>query len=219
MHYHLEIVMPPTMDIDAAVAEILEPFNEQGEDEDVHRPSHAFWDWWVIGGRWSGAKIEARIGDSGMKAFHEALTNRNVTVSGLIWGKQELSPASQIEMVDALWNEMFPNSGITSCPLFKHANVSQELDVCELSDIPKDLSASRLIVAAPDYSDPAKLHAEYMIEDEMWNGVTWVKSTWNGNVLSALDAFLERTKNYSEEWRTRCVPCKNWVVVTVDYHS
>jgi hypothetical protein len=34
MHYHLEIVMPPTADVDAAVTQILAPFNENLEESE-----------------------------------------------------------------------------------------------------------------------------------------------------------------------------------------
>lgn len=34
MHYHLEIIMPPTEDIEGAVAQILKQFNEQPKETD-----------------------------------------------------------------------------------------------------------------------------------------------------------------------------------------
>lgn len=51
MHYHLEIVMPPTEDVQTAVSQILEPFSRHRQDS-----SSPFWDWWEIGGRFADAK-------------------------------------------------------------------------------------------------------------------------------------------------------------------
>jgi len=52
MHYYLEIIMPEPEDVEKSVAEIMEPFREDGDGTSGER----FWDWYVIGGRWSGEK-------------------------------------------------------------------------------------------------------------------------------------------------------------------
>ncbi len=108
MHYHLEVILPPVGNIEDAANQILEPFNEQGEDEEGQRNQHAFWDWHVIGGRWAGAKLEAVLDPKKKDEFFAELTKRNITVSGLRAGKEKLEPESQIPMVDAPWNEFFP---------------------------------------------------------------------------------------------------------------
>ena len=59
MHYHLEVIMPPTADISTALDDILKPFDESCEDEDLK--SVTFWDWYVIGGRWAGKKESCRF--------------------------------------------------------------------------------------------------------------------------------------------------------------
>src|SRR5690242_19801207 len=118
MHAHLEIVMPPTDDVEAAVSEIMKQFDESGEDEDGVRNSNTFWDWYVIGGRWAGEKIDCVLDEKQKEAFFAELTRRKVTVSGVQCGKQKLEPASQSEMVDALWNEMFPDAPVKVCPYF-----------------------------------------------------------------------------------------------------
>src|SRR6185503_20458398 len=105
MHYHLEIIMPPTEDVERSVAEILKRFNENADDE---TRSNAFWDWYQSGGRYSGCKLEALVPQERRDAFWAELKARGVTVSGLQFGKQELKPASQIPSVDALWREMCP---------------------------------------------------------------------------------------------------------------
>ncbi|GAF91717.1 unnamed protein product, partial [marine sediment metagenome] len=98
MHYHCEIILPPTDAVESAIAEIMAPFDENNEDEETRSPS--FWDWYQIGGRWSGSKLTDHFDKDKLKNFHAELENRKVTVSGFQCGKQDISPASQIPMVD-----------------------------------------------------------------------------------------------------------------------
>lgn len=217
MHYHMEIVMPPTHDVETSIAQIMGPFSESGEDEDGNRNSHAFWDWYVVGGRWAGAKLEAKIGD--LEPFYAALKERNVTISRLIWGKQEISPASQIPMVDALWREMYPGSWIEVCPMFKHAPGVIAGDICALKDMPITLTASHVIIAGEGYGDEKKLEAKYMIQDSIWNGVTHVDTQWDKNVATAVTEHAEKLKRCRDEYREKNTPKPDWLVVTIDYHS
>ena len=120
MHSHTEIIMPPTDDIEAAVKQIMAPFNEQPDDDDEDVRS-SFWDFWVIGGRWAGHKLQAGLDQDKLKAFHDAMTQRKVTVDSIQGGKQALKPESQIPVVDAMWHEFFPET-TGPCPLFKHSN-------------------------------------------------------------------------------------------------
>ena len=219
MHAHLEIVMPPTDDVEGSVNEIMAPFDENGEDEDGNPNDHAFWDWFVIGGRWSGAKLEAKLGKDRVDAFRKALSDRKVTVSGLRCGKQSLQPASQIELVDALWAEMFPDSGLSVCPLFNHSPKTVAGDVCNLSEVPDELKAERVIVAGPSFDDGGALRVEYMTSDSIWNGVIHVDTAWDGCLKSAISEATKRVANYRDEYRERVTPKGDWLVITVDYHS
>jgi len=45
MHYHAEVWIPHTEDIESQVAKAMEPDEEHG----------GFWDWYQVGGRWKGA--------------------------------------------------------------------------------------------------------------------------------------------------------------------
>jgi hypothetical protein len=42
MHSHLEIILPPVDDVENAVKQIMEPFDEAGEEEDGVRNRHSF---------------------------------------------------------------------------------------------------------------------------------------------------------------------------------
>lgn len=219
MHYHLEIVMPPTDDVEKSVGEIMEPFNENNEEA-----THPFWDFWVIGGRWSGAKIEARLGDERLDAFYKKLKEEKVTVSGVQCGKQELYPSSQIGKVDMLWQDYFPDSGLDVCPLFKHSNdqfsSSSVLpgDICSLGETPTGMKAGHVIVACPNCTGE-KMEAEYMIQESIWNGVTHVPTKWDGTLEQAISNHNDWCKNMADTFRERATPRPDWLVVTVDYHS
>lgn len=223
MHTHLEIVMPPTDDVKAAVGQILRPFQVEGIDRLASYSRYRFWDFYVIGGRYSGAKLLAMFDSERRKEFDAELQRRGVTVSGFTCGKQELDPASQIPMVDRLWVEFFPNSPIKACPLFSHYN-DQYIhsdgfpDILRIEDMPQSLEAGHVIVAAFDPVDEG-FEAEYMVEEFVNNGVTLFKTGWDGLVASALADHKERLKKCHPKMEERCTPKDDWLVVTVDYHS
>lgn len=219
MHYHLEIIMPPTENVKEAVSKILQPFSENGDpdavDQEEREPSkHAFWDWWVIGGRYSGAHLTAKYEPSRLDEFYDQLAQNKVTVGSLVAGKQELVPATQIPFVDELWQHQFPEDG--PCPIFKHSNNQYEdnySDVCQMFDLPKHLNCSRVIITDKDF------RPTLMLEDSYWNGVTWVESKWDGSVSSALEMLQKKMKNGRPEWVAANAIESNWLLVTVDYHS
>lgn len=221
MHYHLELIMPPTDELEKAVNEILEPYREGSKDEDGFENHHAFYDWYVIGGRWSGEKLVAKYPKEKVEAFYKELTERKITVSGLQWGKQSLEPSDQIPMVNDIWQKHFPEGG-TVCPLFQHYNPQNrgwnEVDVCRLKDIPKYLTAAHVVVAGPKYDDSG-LEIKFMIRDRIWNGVNYVDAKWDGNVSSALKLAEQKMSHYREEYKNKYTPLDDWLVVTVDYHT
>jgi hypothetical protein len=220
MHFHLEVIMPPTKDIEAALDKILLPFSEHEKDSD--RP---FWDYYGIGGRWAGTKETCRYDAEKLEQFHKNLKAAKMTVSSIQMGKQKLEPASQIPMVDQMWNELFPTETgeITPCPLFAHANNqfdSNDLlacDICRVDEIAEKLTAHRVIIAAPGYQD--ELEAQYMLSVDEWNGVNFVQSAWDGKVLTVLEMFKSKIDHYTEEYQAKVTPQPNWICVTVDYHS
>ena len=216
MHYHLEIVMPPVADVKATVEEIMKPFSESEEDA-----SNAFWDWYVIGGRFAGAKLN--YDKTKEDAFYAWLKEEGVTVSGVTCGKQELSPKTQTAKVDAKWAEMFPESGLMICPLFSHYHDQYEdslhpPDVTRLGNVGKDLTASAVIVASATF-DGKGIEANFMIHESMWNGVTHVDTKWDGLLFSAIKMYKDKLDSYKPEYREKHTPTDDWLCVTVDYHS
>jgi hypothetical protein len=229
MHYHCEVIMPKTKDIQGDLESILAPFQENmGEDEDVEWISerYSFWDFWVIGGRWAGTKETCIYDKDKIDAFYAELEKRNVTVSEVQCGKSELSPASQIPMVDELWCAFFPTETgeIVPCPIFAHSNNQYDsdtciaCDICCLEELPKTLTCSRVIIAGPDF-DGNKVEAKYMLCDDMWNGVNFVPVTWDGKITTALEMFKEHLSTYAEKYKQKYTPKPDWLCITIDYHS
>lgn len=231
-HYHCEIVIPPQDDIEAALNAVLAPFDENAREDEEGRGQHAFWDFWVIGGRWAGHKMLAHYDAAKLDEFHEWLTTEKVTVAGVQCGKQELSPPSQAAKVDAKWNEMFPSAVFVPCPLFRHSNdqyakgLSGTLpgDVSRLDEVPERLECGRVIFAGPAFSGDTDgwtgpLEAKFMLCESQWNGCNHMRVDWDGRFASALEKYRESLVNYREGYVNQVRPEADWLVVTVDYHS
>lgn len=227
MHHHCEIVIPPTADIEGAIAQIMKPFDENKREGEDARGT-AFWDWYVIGGRFAGHKLIATYDEAKIDEFYAWLTAEKVTVSNFQAGKQKLHPESQEAKVDAKWNEMFPSQEPIKCPLFAHSNDQYARgkkngtlpdDVMLLMDVPTRLKCTRVIFAEPSYKDDGTLDPEFMIVDSQWNGCNYMDVKWDGTFADARAQFMEKCKHYTEEAREKKLPKDNWLVVTVDYHS
>jgi len=225
MHHHCEIIMPRTKDIGEAIKEIMKPFDENKENEEYASGS-SFWDFYVIGGRWAGIKETCGYGEEKMTEFYAALKDNKITVSGFQSGKQTISPASQIPLVDKLWNDFFPteNGEITPCPMFDHSNNQYDsddllsCDICLVEEIPKNLTCSRVIIAGQNYNDTG-LEATFMLCDSQWNGVNHMPINWGKNVKTAIEMFEKQLANYKEEYRDKVTPKPDWLCITIDYHS
>jgi hypothetical protein len=216
MHYHAEIIMPPTDDVKAAVATIMAEFDENANPNDENvSPKNAFWDWYVIGGQWSGQHITQLLGER-LNAFYEELDRQGVTVSGLQMGKPTLNPASQRAFVDALWVEAFPESPMKVCPLFDHYKGNAG-DVMPLSEVAPTLHCDHAIIVTPGSGN--NIRPAFMIARNVWNGVNYVKTTWDGTIGDALRMHADRLKNAKPEYIAEQTPGPDWLIVTVDYHS
>jgi hypothetical protein len=239
MHHHLEVILPKgTNYIAAAIESVMRAFDEnRSEDEEDYDSRHAFWDFYVIGGRFAGNKQLAKYDKQRINEFHKWCEDEKITISNFVAGKQELSPASQIPKVDAKWNEMFPSpSGVAvQCPLFKHSNDQYgndgngtiDGDISRLGDS-LDVTCSRVIFAGPSFvydrdagtgERTGPLEAVFMLADTAWNGVNHMDIAWNKTIGDALRQFKEKLSCYAEEYRLRMTPGDDWIAVTVDYHS
>jgi hypothetical protein len=223
VHYHLEVIFSPDLgDPKTVIAEVMKPFDE---NDDENRRS-GFWDWYVIGGRWAGTKRLRRYDAKKLDEFNDWCKEAKITVSGLTAGKQELSPASQIPVVDAKWKEMF---GDDKCILFKHANDQYspastiDGDVSRLADS-LDVKCSRVIFCGRSHAGTdgkwiGGPEAKFMLAESQWNGVNHMPIRWDGTIGDTLEQFQKGIENYSDEYREAMTPKGEWLCVTVDYHS
>jgi len=218
MHYLLEIILPnKTADIKQAVSEIMDPFDENGEDS-----ANAFWDFYSIGGRFAGQKLIHTFEKDKLDKFYELLKENKITVSSVQCGKQEINPKSQIPLVDKLWNDLFPENDGRSCPIFNHSNSQYDEYGIICGDIMPvkeclDFECKHVIIAnIKEYS--GKYEAEYMLQDSIWNGVVHQETTWDGKIGSCVDMFIDQIKTYREEYVRKFSNIHNWLSITVDYH-
>jgi hypothetical protein len=215
MHFRLELILPPTENLEADIKTILGSWAEEYEDEYGNNNDHAFYDYYVIGGRFSGSKIETLLGESRIKKFRETLAEKKVTVSNLQFGKQTISPSSQISLVDKLWNEHFPDSPVKTCVLFDHYKENFG-DIMNLKDIPEELTAERVVIAGYDYKE--KLDIRYMLARSLWNGSRHQDTQWDGKISSALRDYDKYLSRANEEHRKKQLPNRDWLCVTIDCH-
>lgn len=205
MHYHIEVVLPPTDNIEKAIKRIFEPFCEHTNDGEYNEGG--WWDWYVIGGRFTGNKLMARYDEAKLDEFYKWLKDEKVTVSGMQAGKQSLEPADQIPKIDAKWNEMFPHDPPLPCPIFSHSSdqySSSSLlpgDIQRVDEVAGNVRCSRFIVA------DAKGNVTTMFEHNGWNREkgSFDKTDFDGTVGNGL-AIANPT------------PGPDWLVVTVDAH-
>lgn len=219
MHNLLEIIIPnKTEDIKTAVSQVMEPFDENGEE-----PTVAFWDFYSIGGRFAGQKLIHTFDKVKLDKFYNLLEENKITVSGFQCGKQEISPSSQIPLVDELWNSLFTENDNRPCPIFKHSNDQYDNYGIICGDIMPvkeclDFKCGHIIIAAKQEYN-GKYGAEYMLQDCIWNGVIHQDTNWNGEIGSCVESFTERIKTYRDEYKAKFSDIQNWLSVTVDYHS
>lgn len=246
-HMVAEVVIPPCVDIEKAVGQVMDYFRADKYDDETDEESKGdcdWWDYWQIGGRWSGNKTLAQFDKAKLDAFYAELNERKVTVSSFRAGKQELQPASQIPMVDALWREMMPGGG-PKCLIFAHSGNSGTIldgNICTVKRVPCGLECERLIIAGLHWDDekhPGELEAVDMLQTEFWNRVRHHKTDYDGNVKTGIAGLVakqqedlarwaerehssdeERVKH--EQWlerKRRSAITDEWLVVTVDYHN
>lgn len=218
MHSKLEVILAPNLDVEKTVEEVMAPFDENASDSEEYS-GHGFWDWYVIGGRFSGDKLLAGYDQDKLKKFYELLSERKVTVSGVICGKETLQPESQRGMVDALWNEWFPpEDGVpVACPLFDHSPKVLSSDIAPLCNC-LDMTAHAVLVVGPKWTGEG-VEASFLIHRNVWNGVVYLDVDWDGKIGSAVEKCKKRLGNAKPDFAAARMPQDDWLCVTVDYHS
>lgn len=206
MHYHAEVWIADKYEAEELVAAAMEPYNEE-----TAKRREGLWDWWVIGGRWSG--VHAKIDPTKDPANYEVCFlccgtgKRRDVVDALnggplppfarggpdpIFGEDRGAPWDEKKL-----REYLDEYGCNGCEgtgqTLKHAPNFQPIDsdILPVGEIAPDLTAQTVIL-------PGRMETV-----EFWNGGDWKETGFDGNV-SRLLAKHNITSGY---------------MVTVDYHS
>lgn len=205
MHFRVEVIMPPTDDVEKQLEVIMAPFSENSEDPNCdYIPK--WWDWYVIGGRWRGEKAKEKLDNDTLKKFYDVLKMRG-------------NEMVQSE-IDAVYRKHFPDQGET-CPFVRkdwHEQYDTTLtDVWKLEDVNQAGTANKLIIAGPEHDE--NITTLELFQHDIWNGVNFEITAWDCTIGGALRKYVEKIDRYKEEYREKITPQPNWLVITVDCHN
>lgn len=216
MHEHLEIIMPPRdlEDIQDAVQQVMDRYCTTEDDSESEYRFWAFWDFYLLGGRYSGRKLTNTLDQERIEAFFKALQDADIQVHVVVAGKQSVTTPEQWAQVNAIWNERFPDSGFDECPYFENAGPVLMGDVMELGKIRVDKVECNMMIVADEEGAVV-----FRAQDSVFNGTNHETTTWNGTIQNGLELMAEMLEHYTPEYRYRVTPKDDWLVVTVDFHS
>lgn len=228
MHVHLEVLVPPTDNPVDDVETLLKPFDESAEDEEGYS-RYTFWDWWVIGGRWSCSHLLADIGKGRMDKFVEEMPKYKVSGVQTAGGLYEVpvEPDGVRDELLELWKVHFPEYA-EQCPFWgltdQYDRGGRPNDIVPAGSISKSLTCSQLLIG---WRPKETIRPLLMLQDDFYNGVSWQDSAWDGKVLASIEAHNEKTRarkdgareGWWEEYGSRQVVGEDWLAVTVDYHT
>lgn len=159
MHYHAEVWIPQDGDIkevEKQVSVAMSPYNEERvEEKDSVR---TFWDWYQIGGRWTGSKDK----------YNPEHDSNNIITCRFCHGTGKRT-------------DMEGQNGCNVCH-----GTGKELkwptewaihhgDIIHVSDCPEELNCHTLLLAE---TEPIMI--------DKWNGLDIVKTDFDGNVKKEL---------------------------------
>jgi hypothetical protein len=168
MHFHCEIYLKekPAIreELETKIEEIMAPFQEAYIEE---TDSHAgFWDWWQVGGRWSGIHTD----------YDPDEDPRNIDTCSLCNGtglrNDTLGKKARKKDPSYTCNGC---SGKGKRPLWPSLRVPYEGDIMSVNDIRPDLDCYTLIVSGVVY------------HTDKWTGKEFIKTEFDGNVSKQLN--------------------------------
>ena len=188
MHHYAEVVLPP----------VRPSQKEKTIHERVFQTLrwHGFgsrlgFDWFVVGGRWSGCKAMGRLDGVKVGAFWAEFKKR-----GYEWMDKENSQEKRAQQGHSLFGEFFPDyKGETPVCRDQYRQNGYPDDVCSVSEVPEGLTSYVLVIA----------QTHEMLETEIWDqkNAEMKKTKFDGRIRAAL---AERK-------------IVDGVVVTIDYHT
>ncbi len=170
MHYHCEVYLDRLpKDVFKAVLKIMEPYRERFDE--AAGDYHGFWDWFVIGGRWSGAHTEAALDPEKIKKFYEICEEK-----GLFWYGAKNPKKVQEARRREEFLKLFPGfkGPIPTCrDVYKDDGYAD--DVVPVEEVSSRLTCYTLILP------------NEILHHEVWTGWGFCKTDFDGNVKKALE--------------------------------
>lgn len=209
MHHHAELIMPPCDDISKAVEQIMTPYSE------LNSPT-GFFDYYELGGRYSGRKMFLQLDPVRLSEFQEDLKTATKDLKSF--------SDKYAQVTEQLWKRDFPEHDINDCPflpIIPGSSLYRPSDICTLDQIPSELQPYATLIACKAFDVPQP-RLEFAYFESIWNGRTWQKTTWDGYVISALNDYeksINRFRLDKEELIKEWQPHNKWICVTLDYHA
>lgn len=213
MHYHAEVWVPKVEWAVDLVGRLMELYSENNEDS-----RHSFWDWYVIGGRWSGEHtqwvLKKRYPEQYEKFWKEFEKNE------LGWVSKTKSEASQKARAVELFKKTFPKwKGplIVGRDIYHKEGMSD--DIMEATKIEWDLFSCATMILPIDSSDCQEDFKKEAETDPYHLGRRigprhnlYLSEIWNGSVFQKTAEDFKKiiVDRGFDKWGY-------WV--TVDYHS
>lgn len=188
MHYHAEIWVPTLENLDQQIEDLMEPHRENDQGS-------GFWDWYQIGGRWTGS--HDNYDPTNDRANYEKCFLCNGTGfrdDALGQKAREKSPSytcnacGTFDGATKKWGYGIFGPGLAL--KFQSHWVRREAEAVPVESITDSLSCYVLIIG------------ERVFMQKIWDGQNYVPTGFDGNVKS----FLEKHK------------IQSGYLVTVDYH-
>lgn len=168
MHYHAEVWIPKDGDpklVEQQVSIAMAPYNEEIDDTE-HRTKH-LWDWWQIGGRWTGAHDKFNPEDDPANTERCDLCNG----TGL-----------RMDAVGVQARRQDPKYTCNGCNgkgervKWPTEWATHGADILHVSEVPPDLNCHTLLLA----------ETEPIVRDK-WDGHAIVKTDFDGKVKAELE--------------------------------
>jgi len=170
MHYHCEVYLERLpKDVFEAVSKVMEPYELWFDEATGER--HGFWDWFVVGGQWSGAHTIATLDPSKIEKFYKICEEKRLFWCGVKSPKKVQEAKRREEFL-----KLFPGfeGPIPTCR-DRYKDDGYVDDVVSVGRVSPRLTCYTLIL--PDE----------VLHYKVWTGVDFCRTDFDGYVKKALE--------------------------------
>jgi len=171
VHYHCEVYFKERpKDVLKAVSRVMEPYRER-IDEETDECS-GFWDWWVIGGRWSGIHTETKLDPVRLNEFYRVCNEKGL----FLYGSKNPEDVQKARRAEEFL-KFFPNfeGPVPTCrDVYKEDGYAD--DTAPVEEVTERLRCYTLILPGE------------VLHREVWDGKAFRETDFDGYVKKALEA-------------------------------